>query len=64
MPMGRDKNAYLKHKLDVHDLETVFEHFNLDPEEVLILLHKVGHFDIDYYMDDEWVDEEELEDEE
>lgn len=60
--MGTDKNAYLKHKLDTNDLETVFEHFNLDPEEVLMLLHKVGHFDIDYYMDDEWVDEEELED--
>lgn len=54
---------YLKRKLENFTLEEVFEQLDLDPEDTLLRLHTLGFVDLDYYMDDEYVDDEaELED--
>ena len=59
----RNRDEYLKRKLENFTLEEVFEQFDLDPEETLLRLHTLGYVDLDYYMDDEFVDDEaELED--
>lgn len=57
--MGKDKLGYLQHKMENNTLEEVFEQFDLDPTEVFMILHREGFFDLEYYMDDEWFEEEE-----
>lgn len=52
---------YLKRKLENFTLEEVFEQFDLDPEDTLLRLHTLGLVDLDYYMDDEFVDTDETE---
>lgn len=56
--MGKDKWGYLQHKMENYTLEEIFEQFDLDPTEVFMLLHREGFFDLEYYMDDEWVDQD------
>lgn len=57
--MGKPYGKYLRELLDNNILEEIFEHFDLDPEEALIKLHLNGDYNLDYYMDDEFVEEEE-----
>lgn len=54
---------YLQRKLENFTLEEIFEQFDLDPEETLLRLHTLGFVDIDYYLEDEHVDEEETSEE-
>lgn len=51
------KEVYLKRKLEEFTLEEVFEQFDLDPEETLIRMDRLGFIDLDYYMEDEFVDD-------
>lgn len=48
----------MRRKLENFTLEEVFEQFDLDPEDTLLRLHTLGIVDLDYYMDDEFVDDE------
>lgn len=57
-----NRTEYVRRKLENFTLEEVFEQFDLDPEDTLLRLHTLGLIDLDYYMDDEFVDEEESED--
>lgn len=50
---------YLEKKLEYLDLEELFESLDLEPVEVILLLHKLGKIDIGYYMDDEFIEEKE-----
>lgn len=59
-----NRTEYVRRKLENFTLEEVFEQFDLDPEDTLLRLHTLGVVDLDYYMDDEFVDEEESEDSE
>lgn len=58
-----DRVTYLKRKLENFTLEEVFEQFDLDPEETILRLHTLGILNIDYYMEDEFFDEEETSEE-
>lgn len=51
------KEIYLKRKLEEFTLEEVFEQFDLDPEETLIRMDRLGFIDLDYYMEDEFIDD-------
>ena len=59
-----NREKYLKMKLQDFTLEEVFEQFDLDPEETLLRLHYNGYFNLDYFMDDEFVDSEDETEEE
>lgn len=57
------KEVYLKRKLEEFTLEEVFEQFDLDPEETIIRLDRMGLVDLEYYMEDEHIiDDDEDED--
>ena len=61
--MAENRVDYIRRKLENFSLEDVFEHFDLDPEETLLRLHTLGLVDLDYYMNDEFISDEEEEDE-
>ena len=62
--MAHNRVDYIRRKLEEFPLEEIFEHFDLDPEETLLRLHTLGLVDLDYYMDDEFIDDTEVEEEE
>lgn len=62
--MAKDRLSYIRHKMANHDLEELFEHFNIEPEEVFMILQNGGHIDLDEIMEDEWFEEETEEDDE
>lgn len=59
-----NREKYLKMKLQDFTLEEIFEQLDLDPEETLLRLHYQGYIDLDYLMDDEFFEAEELGNEE
>lgn len=59
-----DRLKYLQNKLQDFSLEEIFEQFDLDPEDTLLRMHTLGLVDIDYYMDDELVEDDETDVEE
>lgn len=52
---------YIKRKLEDTSLEDLFEQFGLDPEQVLLQMHLNGSYDIEYFMEDEMVEDDEPE---
>ena len=56
-----NREKYLKMKLQDFTLEEIFEQFDLDPEETLLRLHYQGYVDLDYFMNDEFFEDDETE---
>ena len=59
MATVNEVKRYLNQMLESVDLETLFEHFGLDPEEVFLQLWMDGELDLGQIVDDELVESQE-----